>query len=57
MEKTNCSKLVPTLLIAAVLWAVGGFFLSKELGMICVIVGLAIAGWGAGTVMNSPAKD
>lgn len=54
MEQSNCKVLVPTLLIAATLFLVGGFFLSKELGMVCVVFGIAIAGWGAGSAMNSP---
>jgi hypothetical protein len=59
MEKSNCKKMVPALLVAIALFLAGGFLLSKELGMICVIFGIAIAGWGAGTVMNSetPASE
>jgi len=53
MEKSNCNTLVVPFLVAAALWLVGGFFLSKEMGMVCVIIGLAIAGWAAGNVMNS----
>jgi hypothetical protein len=41
---------------AAALWLVGGFFLSKELGMVCVILGIALAGWAAGSMMNSECK-
>lgn len=54
MEQSNCKVLVPTLLIAAFLFALGGFFLNKEMGMVCVVFGIAIAGWGAGSAMNSP---
>jgi len=32
---------------------VGGFFLSKEMGMVCVVFGIALAGWAAGNMMNS----
>lgn len=53
MEKSNCKALIIPFLTAAALWAVGGFFLGKELGMVCVIIGLGIAGWGAGSIMNS----
>ncbi len=53
MEKSNCKMLIMPFVIAAALWIVGGFFVGKELGMVCVIVGLGIAGWGAGNVMNS----
>ncbi|MDD4928863.1 MAG: hypothetical protein PHP85_06260 [Gallionella sp.] len=53
MEESNCKALVFPFLAAAALWLIGGFFLSKEMGMVCVIAGLAIAGWAAGSVMNS----
>ncbi|GEM_PF-703185 len=53
MENSNCKILVLPLIIAAALWLVGGFFLSKELGMVCVVLGLGLAGWAAGTAMNS----
>jgi len=54
MEKSNCSKLVVPVLIAALLWLVGGFVFGKDLGMIFVILGIAIIGYAAGSVMNSP---
>ncbi|MFA6921786.1 MAG: hypothetical protein WC216_08080 [Gallionella sp.] len=57
MEHSNCKLLVLPFIVAASLWLVGGFFLSKEMGMVCVILGIAIAGWAAGAVMNSPARD
>lgn len=57
MENSNCKQLVLPFIVAAALWLIGGFFLSKELGMVCVILGIAIAGWAAGSVMNSPARD
>ncbi len=54
MEQSNCKVLVPTLAAAAVLFLIGGFLVSKEVGMVCVVFGIAIAGWGAGSAMNSP---
>ncbi len=57
MEQSNCKSLVLPIIAAATLWLVGGFFLSKELAMICVILGIGIVGYAAGSVMNSPAKD
>lgn len=39
---------------AMVLWLLGGLVLSKELGMICVILGITIVGLAGGSVMNSP---
>jgi hypothetical protein len=53
MEKSDCKSLVLPVLFAVALWLVGGFFLSKELGIICVILSIIIAGIGAGKVMNS----
>lgn len=53
MKESNCKTLVFPFIVAASLWLIGGFFLSKEMGMVCVIIGLAIAGWAAGNVMNS----
>jgi hypothetical protein len=39
---------------AIALWLLGGLILSKELGMICVILGITIVGVAGGSVMNSP---
>ena len=57
MEHSNCKSLVLPMIIAAALWLIGGFFLSKEMGMVCVILSITIAGLAAGSVMNSPPKD
>lgn len=57
MEHSNIKTLVVPLIVAAALWLVGGFLLSKEMGMVCVILGIGIAGWAAGVVMNTPAND
>lgn len=43
-----------SVLVAVVLWLLGGLVFSKEVGMVCVILGIAIVGWGAGNAMNSP---
>lgn len=43
-----------SVIVAAVLWLLGGFVLGNSLGMICVMVGIAIVGLAAGNVMNSP---
>jgi hypothetical protein len=56
MENSNCKILVLPFVAAAALWLIGGFFLSKEMGMVCVILGIALAGWGAGMAMNSECK-
>lgn len=41
-------------LAAMVLWLLGGLVFSKEVGMVCVILGIAIVGVAGGSVMNSP---
>ncbi len=56
MENSNCKTMVWPFVVAAALWLVGGFFLSKEMGMVCVILGIALAGWAAGCMMNSDCK-
>lgn len=54
MESSVCGKLIVPVIIAAVLWLLGGFVFGKEVGMICVILGIAIVGYAAGSLMNSP---
>lgn len=54
MENSVCGKLIVPVIIAAVLWLLGGFVFGKEIGMICVILGIAIVGYAAGSLMNSP---
>lgn len=46
--------LVMAIIAAVILWLLGGFVLNKELGMVCVIVGIALIGLAAGNIMNSP---
>ncbi|MDO8208053.1 MAG: hypothetical protein Q7T38_09610 [Gallionella sp.] len=53
LDNSNCKILVLPFIVAAALWLIGGFFLSKEMGMVCVILGIAIAGWAAGKAMNT----
>ncbi len=52
-EKPGCKALVLPILFAIALWIVAGFFLSKELGIIGVIISIWIGGMAAGKVMNS----
>ena len=46
--------LVLAVIAAAVLWLLGGLVFNMAVGMICVIIGIAIVGWAAGNVMDSP---
>jgi hypothetical protein len=48
---------VMTLIVAAILWLVGGFVFGKAVGMICVLIGITIVGLAAGNIMNSPEPD
>lgn len=57
MEHSNAKVFFLPFLGAALLWLAGGFLLGKELGMICVILGLALAGWACGVFMNTPPGD
>lgn len=50
-SKTNL--LVMAIILAILLWLVGGFLVSKWLGMIFVIIGITIVSLAAGNVMNS----
>ena len=56
MKEVNSktSLLVMAIILAIVLWLIGGFLVSKWLGMIFVIIGIAIVSLAAGNVMNSP---
>ncbi len=53
MNKPDCKSLVLPIMFAVALWIVSGFFMSKELGIIGVIVSIWVAGIAAGKVMNS----
>ncbi|MDX8379764.1 MAG: hypothetical protein R8K48_06940 [Gallionella sp.] len=57
MQHSNAKVLILPFITAAFLWLIGGFYLSKELGMVCVIIGLALAGWACGVFMNTPPGD
>jgi len=46
--------LVLAVIISAILWLLGGFVFGKVVGMIFVIIGIALVGWAAGNIMNSP---
>lgn len=53
MENSGTKTMIWPFALAAFLWLIGGFFLSKEMGMVCVVFGIALAGWAAGNMMNS----
>ncbi len=43
-----------SVIVAAVLWFLGGFVVNNVIGIIFVMLGIAIVGWGIGNLMNSP---
>lgn len=57
MEHSNTKVFFLPFLTAAVLWLAGGFWLGKELGMMCVVIGIALVGWACGVFMNTPPRD
>jgi hypothetical protein len=46
--------LVLSVIIAVVLWLLGGFVFGHALGMICVFLSIVIVGLAAGNLMNTP---
>jgi len=46
--------LVLSVIVAAILWLLGGFVFNHALGMVCVFVGIAIVGWATGNMMDTP---
>jgi len=46
--------LVLAVIVAAVLWLLGGFVFGKIIGMIFVVIGITLVGLAAGNIMNSP---
>lgn len=57
MEHSNTKVFFLPFLTAAILWLAGGFWLGKELGMMCVVIGIALVGWACGVFMNTPPRD
>ena len=52
-NKTNV--LVGSIVLCVTLWLIGGFIFGVSFGgMACVILGITVAGMGAGNFMNSP---
>lgn len=46
--------LVISVIIAVVLWLLGGFVFGHALGMICVFLSIVVVGLAAGNLMNTP---
>ncbi len=46
--------LVLSVLVAAVLWLLGGFVFGHALGIVCIFLSIAVVGWAAGNLMDTP---
>lgn len=46
--------LLISIVVAIVLWLIGGFVVGKWLGMVCVFIGITIVSLAAGNIMDSP---
>ncbi len=57
MGNSNGVKLAGAVAIAAVLWLLGGFVFGKVIGMVCVVLGIAVIGYTAGSIMNTPSPS
>lgn len=44
------------IVVAIILFFLGGFVLSNKLGMACVMIAIFIVGWTAGNVMDTPCE-
>jgi len=49
--------LVLSVIIAVILWLLGGFVFSHQFGIISVFLSIAIVGLAAGNLMNSPERS
>lgn len=46
--------LVISIIMAVILWLLGGFVFSHALGIICVFLSIVIVGLAAGNMMDTP---
>ncbi|OFZ68642.1 MAG: hypothetical protein A2V79_00680 [Betaproteobacteria bacterium RBG_16_56_24] len=47
-------KIAAAVIASVTLWLLGGLFFGHVVGMICVLLGVAIAGYTAGVIMDTP---
>ena len=57
MMNSNTIKIVTAVIAAAILWIAGVMLFSHVVTMIFVILGITIAGYTAGVVMNTPSPS
>ncbi len=46
--------LVISIIIAVILWLLGGFVFNHTLGIICVFLSIVVVGWASGNMMDTP---
>jgi len=46
--------LVMSVVVAVILWLLGGFVFGHTLGIICVFLSIVVVGLAAGNMMNTP---
>lgn len=51
---SKARTLILAVAVSVVLWLLGGFVFSHTFGIICIFVSIAIIGWAAGDLMNTP---
>ncbi len=51
---SNIVKIVAAVIVSAALWLLGGLVFNHVVGMISVFISIAIAGYTAGVVMDTP---
>ncbi|MGA9665350.1 MAG: hypothetical protein WBQ69_02745 [Gallionella sp.] len=51
---SKTSTLVLSVVVAVILWLLGGFVFGHTLGIICVFLSIVVVGLAAGNMMNTP---
>jgi hypothetical protein len=46
--------LILSIIVAAILWLLGGFVFNHALGIVCVFIGITIVGLATGSIMDTP---
>ncbi|MEO8331572.1 MAG: hypothetical protein ABI479_04005 [Gallionella sp.] len=54
MMDSKSRLLIKAVILAAILWLLGGLVFNMAVGMVCVLIGVAIVGWAAGNIMDTP---
>ncbi len=51
---SNTVKIVAAVIVSAALWILGVLVFGNVIGMISIFLGIIIAGYTAGVIMNTP---